>query len=344
MTRQNGLPRLVYLRHGRYYFVAIGGQWLPLTRERDGLPAMYRALANLTDREAHRDCMPAVIARWLQSKVDAGDWRESTKPEMEHAAKLIGKRFADFTPAQVTAPVVFEYLRPLSAKARTWNRHRSVLRQALSFAALEGLRDGHNPCDDVPQKKLKPRRRIVTDAEVAAIKAAFREKKRGGDAHCAMLDLCLLTGQRIGDVLRMRWQDVSDDGVLVDQGKTGAPLLIEWTAELRAVVDSCGRGRDRIGFLLVQSTGGPYTYAGVRSAWVKALAKAGIPDLNIHDLRGRAGADVADERGIYEAQKLLGHESVTMTEGYVRGKTRRRARPAEVSNSLSASQGKPGSR
>lgn len=326
MTRKNGLPRRVYLKHGRYWFVDVHNKWHGLTREGAGLPAMFRALAELTDTARSSDSLPAVVSRWLESKVAAGDWTGETQKDMDRAAARISKRFMDFQPGQVTTPVCAEFLKTYIGKARTYNLHRSVLRQVLAFAALEGLREGHNPLDNIPQRKLKQRQRIVLNAEITAIKAALMTARRGGPTHCLMIDLCMLTGQRIGDVLKMRWQDVTDDGLLVDQGKTGVPLTIEWSPALRAAVDACGAGRDRIGFLLVQSTGTPYRYSGIKSAWQRAMVKAGVQDLHIHDLRGRAGADVADERGSYEAQKLLGHDSIRMTEKYIGGKTRRRAK------------------
>lgn len=329
MTRKDGLPRRVYLKHGRYWHVGADGKWRSLARERDGLPAMLRALAALQEGEVQGHMLPAVATRWQQGKLDAGEWEASTQRNMERVVRHVAARFADFAPGQVTAPVVAQYLRPFLDRPRTYNLHRSVLRQVLSFAALEGLREGHNPVDNVPQRRTTQRQRIVTDAEIEAIKRAALQAARGGDALCRMIDLALLTGQRIGDVIKLRWQDATADGLLVDQGKTRARLLIEWTPALRAAVDACGQGRDRIGFLLVQSTGVPYRYAGVRSAWVRACARAGIEDLHIHDLRGRAGADLADEAGPYAAQKLLGHESIRMTEGYIKGKTRQRAKPSK---------------
>ena len=158
---------------------------------------------------------------------------------------------------------------------------------------------------------------------------AHAVKPGRGPAHVQMMDLALLTGQRISDVLKMRWQDVTDEGLRVKQQKTGAQLVIGWSPALRRVIDSCGEGTERIGHLLKKSTGAPYRYAGVRSAWVRACARAGIEDLNIHDMRGRAGADRKAEAGIEAAQDLLGHESVTMTEKYVKGKVARRAKATD---------------
>lgn len=330
MTRNNGLPRRTYLKHGRYWFVDATNKWHGLTREADGLPAMFRALATLTDAAKAEDTMPAVASRWLESKTEAGDWCEDARKDNERVCARIGRKMVQFRPRQVTTPVCAAFLKEYVPKPRTYNLHRSVLRQVLAFAALEGLREGHNPIDNIPQRKTIKRVRIVTAGEVDAMAQALMTAKRGGPAHVRMLGLCLKTGQRIGDVLKCRAQDCTDEGVEFDQGKTGAPLVVEWDDELRALVDQCFEGRDRIGFLLVQSTGAPYRYSGIKSAWQRAMVKAGVENLHIHDLRGEAGARLADVLGPYAAQVLLGHASIKMTEHYISGKTRRRATAAPL--------------
>ena len=333
MTSKNGLPRRVYLKHSRYWYVApADGKWHPLTRERDGLPAMFRALAELTDKARVSDYMPAVVSRWLESKADEGAWADGTRVDNERVADAISKGLAEFKPDQVTTPVCATYLKQLIGKPRTYNLHRSILRQVLAYAALEGLREGFNPIDNIPQRRMEKRVRIVRPAEIDLISQALMKQKRGGPAHVRMLGLCLKTGQRISDVLKCRAQDCTDDGIEFDQGKGQGrvKLLVEWDAELRALVDQCFEGRDRVGYLLVQSTGKPYRYAGVRSAWVRALQRACITDLHVHDLRGEAGARLTDMLGPYAAQVLLGHASIKMTEHYIAGKTRRRAKAAPL--------------
>lgn len=52
------------------------------------------------------------------------------------------------------------------------------------------------------------------------------------------MDLCYLTGQRIGDVLKIRRADLRDDGIYVEQQKTKARVLVAWNAELRAAVET----------------------------------------------------------------------------------------------------------
>lgn len=328
------LPKRVYLKHGAYYFVDIESKWTRLCAEKDGLPAMYRALADLTDSEATSDRMPAVLTRWMDETSKEKRWKRNTVRNRERQVRVLARKFAEFTPDQVTTAAAKEALKEFATKARTYNQYRDVLRQALSFAAGEGLRDGHNPVDDIKGKSTPGRKRAVADPEVAAIRAAALVHKNGkpvrnGKALVQMIDLALLTGQRIGDVIRWRWQDVTADGLYVEQGKGGKRLLIELTPTLKAALAACAHGRDRIGYVLKKENGGGYAYSGIRSAWVRACKRAGVEDLNIHDLRGRAGVDKKLGDGIEAAKDLLGHDELSTTEHYVEGKIIKRVKPTK---------------
>lgn len=329
MTRSH-LPRRVYLRHGRYFYVRPDGKWLPLSKERDGLAAMHASLARVLDTEIIGDLLPAVISRWLLQRVDDEVWSDKHREDMERVANEIAKEFDEITPHQVTAKLVSSYLKPLRAKKRTHNKHRTALRQVLDFAATEGLRDGANPVSAVPPVKQDKRTRIVTDAEVRALKGAAMLQSRNGEALVQMIDLAMLTGQRIGDLISMRWQDITPAGVIVTQSKTKARLLIEWSPALKAAVEACAQDRERIGYVLKTQTGTGFRYAGIHSAWRRACERAGIEDLNIHDLRGRAGVDaLGDDEDMRAAQRLLGHATEGMTRHYVDGKFARRAKPSK---------------
>lgn len=112
MTRNDGLPRRVYVKHGRYYYVRPDTKWVALTLVKDGLPPMLRALAELHDTAIHGHMMPAIATRWAQSKETAGEWESSMRRNMERVLKELAHRFADFSPAQVTTPIVAQYLKP----------------------------------------------------------------------------------------------------------------------------------------------------------------------------------------------------------------------------------------
>ncbi len=334
MIRKNsGLPPRVYEKHNAYYLVTLKNKWVRLCGVKEGLPAMYRALAALVDADAVKDRMPAVISRWYDSKVEAGDWTsDKTKDDQKRIADHMAEEFDQIRPGQVTTPLCATYLKAFLKQPRTYNLHRTMLKQVMSFAALEGLREGFNPVDDVPRRKTEGRHRVVTDDEVAALKKAALQSTRNGKAMVRMIDLAMVTGQRISDVIKLRWQDVTDQGLLFTQGKGGGKvkLLIEWSPTLRAIVDDCADGTERIGHVLKSERGTGYRYAGIRSGWVRLCARAGIEDLNIHDLRGRAGVDALLEAGedLRQAQRLLGHKSEAMTRHYTEGKYHKRVKPA----------------
>lgn len=334
IRKKSGLPPRVYLKHGAYYLVTLQNKWKRLCAEKEGLRAMYVALASFVDADATKDRMPAVIARWYESKIESGDWSsQKQKDDQKRAADHMAAEFDEIKPAQVTTPGCAAYLKPFLSKARTYNLHRTMLRQVLSFAALEGLRSGANPVDDVPRRKTPGRHRVVTDAEVKALKKAALKQPRNGAALVQMIDLAMITGQRIGDVIRLRWQDVTKEGVLFDQGKGQGrtKLLVKWSPALRAAIAACKRG-DKIGYVLKSERGTGYTYGGLRSSWDRLCEKAGVDDLHIHDLRGRAGVDaLLDDEGeedMKAAQNLLGHSSEGMTRHYVKGKYHRRVKPS----------------
>lgn len=336
MSPRRTLPPRVYLKHGAYYYVtAPDRRWLRLSAERDGLPAMLRALAALHEAHSARgERMPAVVSRWLAGKMDG--WSAASQRNGVRIAEEISRAFREFAPAEVTTPVCSQYLGRYADRPRTHNQHRNALRQILAFAAVEGLREGHNPVDNICGLSTPGRHRIVTDADLQRLRAAADTATRGDtSARAAILalDLALITGQRIGDLLGLRWQDVTEAGLQVQQGKSrrsAAPvrMLIEWTPALIEAINACVIGTDRVGYLIKTRTGGRYTYAGIRSAWVRLCAKAGVTDLHIHDLRGRAGADLEQAAGREAARALLGHRTQRTTAHYVEGKRIPKVRPA----------------
>ncbi|WP_238321698.1 site-specific integrase [Halocynthiibacter namhaensis] len=59
-------------------------------------------------------------------------------------------------------------------------------------------------------------------------------------------ELCIGTGQRIGDVVKMQWAHFSDDGFDFTQGKTDKPLWIPLTDRLREHLAGYERGEGTV--------------------------------------------------------------------------------------------------
>lgn len=167
----------------------------------------------------------------------------------------------------------------------------------------------------------------IDDGAFAAVYAQADQSVR--DA----MDLAYLTGQRPGDVLRMDETHIRDGILHVQQGKTGQRVRVAVVGELADVIDriktrkrSCAVYATR---LVVDDRGRPLSLGRLQSHFVAAREAAGIEPaaFQFRDLRAKAATDKTERSDIRQAQKQLGHSTVTTTEGYVRNRLGDKATP-----------------
>lgn len=300
------LPPCVYHRHGAYWLVK-RGKWTRLAAE---LPAALLEYARLHAQPSGgmaaliEEAMPHI----LKGKA------AQTIAQYQVAARRLQEIFAEYAPHQVTARDVMQLRRHYADSYAVANRTVGVLRQVMDYALEQELIDT-NPCVGIKRIPQQTRTRRIERTEFDAIKA------QAGDLLAVVMDLCYLTGQRIGDVLKIKRADLRDDGIFVQQQKTGARLLVAWTPELHAAVE---RAKAMWGttpglYLLRGREFRPPTYTQIWKQWRKACDDANIADANIHDLRAMSGTE-AEAQG-HNPQALLGHTDQKMTRRYLRDKT-----------------------
>lgn len=202
------------------------------------------------------------------------------------------------------------------------NREIALLSHVINFARRRGFTTMANPCAGVRRNKETGRTRYVEDAEFDAIYEKADEILQ--DA----MDLLYFTGQRPGDVLKMKRTEIRDGYLWVRQGKTRRPLRIADEADLAtALARMLNRPRKATGAPLVQDANGqPLTYWQLEDRWSKAREAAGFAEANLQmrDIRGKTATDLED---LAKAQALLGHASRTMTERYVKQRAGERVSP-----------------
>lgn len=333
---KSDLPKRVFISNGSYYHVAAVGakrKWTKLARVKDGLPAMYRALADLTAADLTDDTVPKLIGDWLREV--GSRHTPKTRENDAYQCRTIGESFAEFRARDVRPPDVSEFLAAFVNMPRTFNAYRAMVRELMRFAEAKGFRDpGTNPVDSLKTMPLKARNRYITDSELRRIKVAAHYgadglRTRSGPMLCALIDMAYLTGQRIGDLLTMEWSELGVDGILFAPnkvaGSTGAKVLIEWSPKLIDVVRRLkGFKKRHLRYLFVTQDGQPYTYSGASTAWKRAVKRSGVKGVHFHDLRAKALTDVDELRGIGQAQRMGGHSTQTQTAEYVRHKVARK--------------------
>lgn len=210
------------------------------------------------------------------------------------------------------------------------NRDVEVLSHMFNFARGIGMTKGANPCVGIEANKETGRSVYVEDDVFQKVYDVADQPTR--DA----MDLAYLCGQRPQDTLNYDERHIRNGFLHIDQGKTGKKLRMEVLGELKMVIE---RIRSRKAGYKVVSTALVVNEKGQRMLLdtlqrrfrvARRAADVKDEDFQIRDLRAKAGTDKTDSSGdIRQAQKQLGHSSVTMTEHYVRNRRGDKVKPTK---------------
>ena len=137
-----------------------------------------------------------------------------------------------------------------------------------------------------------------------------------------MVLIALTTGARKGEILNMRWTDVSftERTIHLEKTKNGKPRKLPITM---AVIEELTRFREVGERLIFPATftrdqdGAVDRPFDPKKAWIGALERSGIGHIRFHDLRHTCASTlVRNGRTLIEVGRLLGHSSTQMTERY----------------------------
>jgi integrase len=311
------LPRSMLQRRGTYFYVRGDQPWINLGKEYGAALIKYAAIVG--ERPTVKTVAEAVT-HYLESS--AKRLKPATLEGYRHSAKNLAEVFGHMALNAVEPHHVFEYLtRKGNVQA---NRDKALLSATYSHARRIGAFKGEDPAKGLQfRNQEKPRQRYVTDDELDKLIAEASPKL------ACILRFSYLTGMRQGDVLRVKLADLDDEGIHYTSGKTGARVVIEWSDDLRAVVDEAKRLWRRFGreYLFesrprgknAKRGPGPYTTSGLRALWRPVRMRSGVEDVRLHDLRRKAGSDVEEA----EATRLLAHGDAKVTRKHYRAKPER---------------------
>lgn len=188
------------------------------------------------------------------------------------------------------------------------NRHIALLSSIFRHACNTGMTE-YNPCLGVEKNPEKARTRYLERHELISLQRAAKESP--------IIRLIMLfghiTGMREGDILALRWQQVKDGYIWVEQSKTGKRQRIKLTWGVRCVLNAAKNLRGSLTSMHIFHTreGQPYTGDGFRAMWARVVKKSGVTDVHFHDLRARAVSDAIDSGR--DGGKLAGHSSDEIT-------------------------------
>lgn len=306
------LPPRMHLKSGAFYYVTttLPRKWIRLDADLTKARVKWAQLEN--GGSIGGSFFPAVLVQWLSSE-QYTKLAPLTKRTYQTLIDLLPTVFDG--PMEMIKPVhVARFMDDHSSKSQA-NIGRVILSNVFDYAIRRGLIDCVNPCKSIKKHVIEGRTRHLKDDEFLLIR-----EKANPSVRVAM-DLAYLTGARITDILKIKFSDLQDDGLYIEQQKTGKRQLFEWSKDLREVIaraKKIPRPVKNLTHLLCTRTGKAYCYSSFYQVWEIAVRNAKFEDVHFHDIRGNAATEAKKQGQDYQA--ILGHASRAMSEKYIKAR------------------------
>ncbi|EPM7552903.1 site-specific integrase [Citrobacter freundii] len=298
-----------------------------------------RQVLAISDRIAASKGKAITTVTWLErywkiqeERLASGDIKENTYKQKAKPVALLkeraGMKLISSVDVRDIAQLVDEYI--AAGQPRMAQVVRSVLIDVFKEAQHYGeVPPGYNPALATKQPRRKiTRQRLSLEEWQKIFDIADATHRYMGNA---ML-LALVTGQRLGDISRMKFSDIWDDHLHVIQEKTGSKIAIPLSLRLNAISwsvrDVVARCRDyAVSPYLV------HFFRSTSQAERGAQVKSNTLTMNFSKARDLAGIDWGEgspatfheqrslserlykEQGL-DTQKLLGHKTQQQTDRY----------------------------
>lgn len=302
-----------------------------------------RQILAISDRIATSKGKAITTSTWLDryqaiqdDRLKSGDIRLNTYKQKAKPVSLLreraGMKLISSVDVRDIAQLLDEYI--AAGQPRMAQVVRSVLIDVFKEAQHYGeVPPGYNPALATKQPKRKiTRQRLSLEEWQKIFDIADASHRYMGNA---ML-LALVTGQRLGDISKMKFSDIWEDHLHVIQEKTGSKIAIPLSLRLNAINwslrDVIARCRDyAVSPYLV------HFFRSTSQAERGAQVKSNTLTMNFSKARDLAGIDWGDgspatfheqrslserlykEQGI-DTRKLLGHKTQQQTDRYHDGR------------------------
>lgn len=206
----------------------------------------------------------------------------ATQREYRHRLDQISARFGR-VPARLIPELRGEIMRwrdEMAATPRAADRAVGMLGTVLAWAEDRG-EIARNPAARIAKLHKANRADLIwEDRHWQAIDKRLPDGSPQVPGHIRRaLVLGSLTGLRIADLLRLRWEDMREGYIELRTAKTGGEAIIPLFDDLARFLTGPGRGA-----ILRTSKGTPWTPDGWQSSWSRARPEGF--DRHVHDLRG----------------------------------------------------------
>jgi integrase len=314
----------------RRYFRKGGKQLGPLPGEIGSEEFMTAYAAYLAAKPAaakltvHEDSLAKLIIDFYGSRLFT-DRKPSTRQLYRYALDPVSREHGHRSATLMTAENAEKIINKIGeSRPGMGNLTLSVMRRVMKLA-IKLKRRKDNPFLAIEAFKVGEHH-TWTDAELDQFEAKWRPGTRQRLAYALLLH----TGQRVGDVAKMKRADISDGMIHVVQEKTGAKVWIPIAPELqRAMKAYKANGLNLIG----DPHGRPIKRATLSALMRAAIKGAGLPPRCVsHGLRKAAMRRLAEHDATdKQIAAVSGHKTLKEVERYTKAADQKKLARAGMS-------------
>ena len=333
MTKRE-LPKHVYKQRNGLYFQRRGWPSLKF-KNAFGTPEFWQEYAGiLNGDEQPKQVISRNFAALIKNYRNSYRYKNlkpRTALDYDKYLDFFLSIMADANPATMKRKDVIRLRNSNAEKPYFANYSLRVIRIIMEHAVDLGWRET-NPAKGVPEIKTV---KIAREPWPRELLATYRATCPLGSRERLVMELCIGTGQRIGDVLEMRWSDIQDDAFVIKQNKTNKELWVPILPELQTALNAASRHSV---FILTNERGtNRWSYRGASQAVRKVREKIGAVDYDIHSWRYNAACELLEAGCEDDLIAAVTGQSPAMVLHYTK-KIRQKLRAIQAQNMRSGQQ------
>ncbi|MCG9740167.1 site-specific integrase [Shewanella insulae] len=317
-------------------------QWMPpgvYLHRRGGIPSCYvikgkNSTKSLCKADATKAEVWAAYEAAIESSLSvytfekmANDYIESatfkelaprTQRDRQRELAMFNKVFGSMEPNSIKPHHIRRYMDVRGNSSKTQANHELSASSVVFAWGYERGRCTGNPAKGIKKFKQKARDRYITDNEFSTLLSSCEKRLR---LACQISYLC---AARQSDVLALKWSQIDDKGIFIQQGKTGKKQIKAWSQQLTEAINEAKTLHQGVASIYVinKSGGGRLTADGLRSAWKRAMEKLSKDhpeverNFTFHGIKAKGISDF--DGTLQDKQQFSGHKTLAQVNTYDR--------------------------